>query len=329
MVHVPSVASAEDEGPPATITDSAGITLRLLPAGRFRMGSDLGKNALELSFPKSTRYTQVGGADETPRHAVRLTRSFYIGTTEVTVAQFRRFVEATGYKTSAEASGEGATGFSMRRTRLRPFERKPDFTWRAPGFEQGDDHPVACVSWEDARAFCEWLSDREGKRYDLPTEAEWEYACRAGSETWFSFGDEARGVVHERCNTANVELEKAHPGLVLRQWLVDVEKEPGDGHVYTAPVASYPANPWELHDLHGNVWEWCRERYLDTYYKRFDEVEAVDPCNDEPMSGVADLRVIRGGSWYNAPIFCRAAMRGFYDATDAAAYIGFRVVREE
>ena len=191
------------------------------------------------------------------------------------------------------------------------------------------------VSFDDAVAYCDWLSKKENIRYRLPTEAEWECACRAGTKTYFSFGDAYRGTIHQFANVANVELERAAPGRVLLQWLVDVAVDPEDGHVFTAPVGSYQPNAWGLYDLHGNVWEWCQDQYLDTYYKQFDrnrhrEVRrrAVDPVCEQRWNDQGDWRVIRGGSWFISPIQARSGVRSMFEQRDAAAYLGFRVVRE-
>ena len=131
--------------------------------------------------------SRAGMRTKVPQHEVVITRPFYMGVHDVTVGQFKAFVKAKGYQTEAEKGG-GAL-------RLFPdgfWKNVPQANWQNPGFEQSDDHPVVCVSWNDAKAFCDWLSDKEGKKYALPTEAQWEYACRAGSSTKFSFGDDDR-----------------------------------------------------------------------------------------------------------------------------------------
>ena len=216
------------------------------------------------------------------------------------------------------------------------FLRNPKFSWKNPGFQQDDSHPVVGVSWADAKAFCQWLSKKDGVRYRLPTEAEWEFACRAGTTTWFSFGDKAKGVVHRFGNLGNVELERHRKHAAERQWLLDWDNDPDDGHVFTAPVGSYDANPWGLRDMHGNVWEWCEDLWLDTIYKdyrrpRYDQPNkvAVDPVNsDRPQTPANDFCTIRGGSWFNGDLFARSANRTYWDRQDAACYVGFRLARD-
>lgn len=327
-----ALAAGEGEN---ELKNSLGITLRLLPAGRYERGDpDSSRN-----FSKD--HTEFNTAEDArPVHPVVLTRPFYLATTEVTVGQFRKFVAASGYKTTAEQTERGAVGWDPQPPADRPrqlgtFRDGGGFHWRNPGFPQTDDHPVVCVSFADAQAFCAWLSRQENAAYRLPTEAEWEYAARAGTATNFSFGDAYRGRIHELANIGNVELEKAFPDRVRRQWLVDVNRDPADKHIFTAPVGNYRANLWGLYDLYGNVWEWCADCYLDTAYAPFNRAayqevrkRAIDPLNLEKSPDGGDWRVIRGGSWFNTPIQCRSAVRGYYEASDSASYLGFRVVRE-
>lgn len=321
-------------------TNSLGMELRLLEGGRFLRGTDGGERALGQAFPLSVN-AQYFGNPEDPKHVTWITKPFWIAATEVTVGQWKQFVAATGHVTTAEKSGEGIVGWSPTPEekplyQSHDFERKPEFTWENPGFAQTDDHPVVGVSWEDVQAFLKWLGEKEGATYRLPTEAEWEFACRAGTDTWFSFGDEPEGIVHRHGNLANVELEKHRAHAAERQWLLDWENEPEDGHVFTAPVGGYEPNAFGLHDMHGNAWEWCQDLWLDTFYKRYDwperglpRLSAVDPVNEsEPQTDANRFRSIRGGSWYNGPVICRSANRVGWDEPDAAAYIGFRVVRE-
>ena len=190
---------------PQVITDSIGMKLVLIPAGEFLMGSSESPEQLYRFFesphhtPDEVRYLFEGGESprwvidnlsgtsefhfraEQPQHRVHITKSFYLGMYEVTVGQFRQFVQATEYRTDAERRRERATW------------RNPDFvqeTWRDPDFVWSDDHPVVFVSWNDADEFCKWLSGLERRQYGLPTEAQWEYACRAGTNSQFNCGDQ-------------------------------------------------------------------------------------------------------------------------------------------
>ena len=159
------------------ITNSLGMKFTLIKAGDFLMGSpDTDKDA---------------GDDEKPQHRVRITRPFYLGVHEVTRGQFRRFVDDSGYQTEAEKDGKGGLGWNEAAKKL---EQNPRYTWLNPGFEQTDLHPVVDVSWNDAVAFAGWLGRKEGKTYRLPTEAEWEYACRAGTTTRYFCGDDTEAL---------------------------------------------------------------------------------------------------------------------------------------
>jgi len=160
-----------------------------IEGGKFVRGMSGGEGTTDPAFPHSTS-AQFFGNPEKPAHWTWITRPFEIAATEVTVGQFRAFVEATGYKTEAETNGMvgwAPTDPELPLYQSRDFERGPAFHWRAPGFEQTDSHPVTGISIADARAFATWLSKKEGRTYRLPTETEWEFACRAGTDTFFSF----------------------------------------------------------------------------------------------------------------------------------------------
>ncbi len=177
-------SAAEQAGKPKTpdqkeIVNSIGMKLASIPAGEFMMGGTEPAEELVKAFPAYHRKPEFF-RDEYPRHRVRITRPFFMGTCEVTVGQFRRFVEDSGYKTEAERDGTGGWGYDPALGKCRGRDLR--FNWRNPGFEQTDAQPVLNVTWNDAMAFCRWLSRKEGKTYRLPTEAEWEYACRAGAD---------------------------------------------------------------------------------------------------------------------------------------------------
>ena len=243
------------------------------------------------------------------RHRVRITRSFYLGVTEVTRGQFEEFVDDTGYKTDAEKDSWGGFGWDEEK---REFRQDRKFSWRHSGFGKSQEHPVVNVSWNDAVAFCEWLRRKEGQPYRLPTEAEWEYACRAGTTTRYISGDDSEAL-HTFGNVSDPTAKAIHPEL----------KETisaSDGFVYTAPVAQFKANGFGLNDTHGNVWEWCQDVYDPEYYKS-------SPMDDPICSVGTAFRVLRGGSWGCSPRCCRSAYRerrvpeGCYDS------LGFRVAR--
>jgi len=270
------------------------MTFVLVPAGSFTMGSTEAEiKAVLAKWPgiPEEQFT----AHEKPPHKVTLSKAFYMGKHEVTVGQFRRFVEATGYETDAE-KGTGFKGaFVFADGTLKQAE---DGGWRNPYFKQTDDHPVVCLSWNDARAFADWLNATDkgrpaGFNCRLPTEAEWEYACRAGTKTWYQWGDNpdnGRGW----CNAADLTAKKAFPQTIVALFNWD------DGYLNTAPVGSFKANAFGLHDMHGNVWEWCEDWHGP--YVGGDQTDPTGPATSE-------ARVFRGGSWPNGPGGCRSAYR--------------------
>ena len=283
--------AAEELGVPVTkeLDLGGGLKLKLvlIPAGEFMMGKRLG----------GVRRKDHEG----PQHRVRITKPFHMGATEVTKGQFARFVTETGYRTEAE-KGEWAYGFTR-----SGRERRKEFNWRNVGFAQGDDEPVVSVSWNDAQAFCRWLSGKGEGQARLPTEAQWEYACRAGTRTRFSFGDSG-SELYRHGNYADKSTAFS--------WS---DKTHDDRHGRAAPVGSFAPNAWGLYDMHGNVWEWCSDRYGKDYY---DTGAREDP--EGPATGTA--RMLRGGSWLDAPRRCRSAFRYWFVPTYALAVNGFRVV---
>ena len=289
---MPRLVLGRPRGSPSLITNSLGMKFTLIKAGEFLMGSpDTDKDAFD---------------NEKPQHRVRITRPFYLGVHEVTRGQFRRFVDDSGYQTEAEKDGKGGYGWNEE---AKKDEQHPRYTWLNPGFDQTDEHPMVNVSWNDAMAFAEWLGKKEGKTYRLPTEAEWEYACRAGTTTRYFCGDDAEALA-EVGNVADGTAKAKYPG-----WTAIVAK---DGFIHTAPVGQYRPNAWGLHDMHGNVWEWCWDWYGADFYKgsRVD-----DPAG--PLEA-AD-RVIRGGGWGLDPRYCRSAGRLRVTAGDRSSGLGFRL----
>jgi formylglycine-generating enzyme required for sulfatase activity len=259
------------------MTNAVGMQLAWVTPGTFTMGSPV---------------EEAGRRDdEGPAHPVTISRPFYLAARETTVAQFRAFMQAMRYRTEAEADGVGALRWDEDR---KTWEADPDCTWSHPGRVPEDDEPVTCVSRRDALTFCYWLSKTEGKTYRLPTEAEWEYACRAGSTTPF-----AAGAV---LSPGQANFGAGGPGRPTR-------------------AGSFPANAWGLCDLHGNVWEWCADSYSPTYYHD-------SPARDPLGPRLGDLGVVRGGSWRGAAPDCRSAARLGVPIGTRRTDVGFRVVLE-
>ena len=254
------------------------LTLKLvqIPAGKFLMGS-----------PE----TEKDRDQEETQHEVTISKPFYMGITHVTVDQFAAFVKDSGYKTDAE--------------------KMDGRSWRNPSFDQKGDHPVVQVSWNHAKAFCDWLSKKSGKTVVLPTEAQWEYACRAGTKTAYAWGDnpdDGKGWA----NAADQSLKKKLPNVPFAGKFFSWD----DGFVFTSPVGSFKANTFGLYDMNGNAWQWCQDHYGD-----YEKGAATDPTGADTGS----LRVLRGGSWFNLPRSCRSARRFGYDPGNRYDHIGFRV----
>jgi len=290
-----------------------GVTLKLvqIPAGKFTMGSTeaekkaAAKVAVAAGFPEAQA---AGLFDDEVQHEVTISKPFYMGVTHVTVDQFAAFVKDSGYKTDAEKDGS-SLGFEIKDGKI-VFSKVNGCSWRNPSFDQKGDHPVVQVSWNDATAFCDWLSKKSGKTVTLPTEAQWEYACRAGTTTAYPWGDnpdDGKGWA----NCADQSLKKKIPnqaGVAFFSW--------DDGYVFTSPVASFKPNAFGLYDMIGNAWQWCQDRYGD-----YDKGAATDPTGAVAGSS----RVLRGGCWGLDPVYCRAAyrLRGGPDARNLS--YGFRL----
>jgi formylglycine-generating enzyme required for sulfatase activity len=239
---------------------------------------------------------------------VRITRSFWLGRFEVTVEQFTRFVQQSGYRATAEFAG-GAWDL----TEELKQEWEKGLTWRKSGYNQLPSAPVVLVSWDDTQAYCRWLSEATGRVFRLPTEAEWEYACRGGSTGAFQWGNEVKDG-EGWLNGADEKLRSKRP-----EWRAFPFS---DGSVYTAKVGSYRGNVWGLHDMHGNVWEWCQDWHSPEYYATSPE---ADPFNGE----MDRFHVVRGGSWLCYPGFCRSAVRRKFAPEYTTCDLGFRVVMDE
>ncbi|HVS36669.1 MAG TPA: bifunctional serine/threonine-protein kinase/formylglycine-generating enzyme family protein [Gemmataceae bacterium] len=273
--------------------DGVAMRLALIPPGSFQMGS-----------PDGERDHRV---DE-KRHAVEISQPFYLGVCETTKRQFAAFVEAEKYLTEAEMDGRGGCGYNAA---TRALDQDPKYSWRNVGYSQSDDDPVVNVSWNDAARFCQWLSKKAKTRCELPTEAEWEYACRAGTGTRFWCGGQDEDL-KGAANVADASLVEKYPRAT---WAVPWDS----GYPFTAPGGMFRANPWGLYDMHGNAWEWCTDYYDADYY---GQGPMKDPVNLQQRPA----RVQRGGSWHDGPPLCRSAFR-LSAAPDTRNFnVGLRVV---
>jgi formylglycine-generating enzyme required for sulfatase activity len=296
---------------PDAAVNSIGMKLILVPSGEFMMGSRESIDELVHAYP-DYKYIVEHVKDEFPQHRVRITRPFYLGKFEVTVGQFARFVKETGYKTQAESDGTGAWGYNPALGHCEG--RKPQYSWRNPGFPQTDDHPVLNVTWNDAVAMCRWLSRKEGKTYRLPTEAQWEYACRAGTTTRYSNGDDPNRLAQ----IAKVTDAKGHASFPAVQNL-EIPKD--DSRAFTAPVGSFPPNAFGLCDMHGNAWEWCADWYDPDYYSR-------SPVDDPQGPESGKRRVRRGGAWNSFPLWPRSSFRNINTPESRCVNLGFRMAED-
>ncbi|MEM7027103.1 MAG: formylglycine-generating enzyme family protein, partial [Pseudomonadota bacterium] len=252
---------------------------------------------------------QFSSDDELPQRLIKLEQRLAIGKTEVTVSQFMQFVNDTGYLTDAERQPNRGC-----RTFLQGWDWRPGLSWRNPGYEQTPAHPVVCVSWNDANAYADWLSEQTGKPYSLPSEAVWELAARAGTTTSRFWGDS------RACDYANVsDFSRAamHNLNITSENIFPCE----DGNAYTAVVASYSVNQFGLHDMLGNVWEWTNDCWNENYLE-------INENGTARLTGNCNNRVYRGGSWGNLPSLVRSSKR-LTDPMDYRYYnVGFRISKQ-
>jgi formylglycine-generating enzyme required for sulfatase activity len=275
-----------------------GPELVVIPLGSFEMG------AAERESGRRD--------DELPRHTVQIGHPFALGLTEITVAEFRRFIEASNYQTDAEKAGQSSY-YDEANGRI---SLGPDITWEKDykGEKAAPDLPVIHISWNDAAAYAAWLALRTGHGYRLPSEAEFEYAQRAGSNGpyWWGAGSPAKPVENV---TGDGDRSPSR-----RSWTKSFARYT-DGYWGPAPVKHFAANPFGLYDIAGNVSEWVDDCWHDTYLRA-------------PADGTAwvnkgcERRVVRGGSWGSAPEQVRSASRIATPVEVHSPRIGFRVVRE-
>jgi formylglycine-generating enzyme required for sulfatase activity len=279
---MPALFAQQDSGKGKTtrkagdvIENSIGMKLAYIPPGEFMMGSPKSEQQQVLA--------EEGGALDVRnevKHKVQISKGFYLGVHTVTQEEYEKVMGTNPAWFRAGGGGKDAVaGLDTKR------------------------FPVEGASWDDAKEFCKKLSAKEGKTYRLPTEAEWEYACRAGTTTAFYFGD-------------TISTDQAnYPGVS-----VFGKGKKGENRKRTVKVGSFPANKWGLHDMHGNVWQWCEDWYDKDYYSKSPE---IDPLN----ATKSFHRVVRGGSWAYDARTCRSAFRYWNEPESRFYYLGFRVAR--
>ena len=263
--------------------DAVGVALTMLriPAGSFEMG------APETEAESSDR--------ERPVHRVTL-GEFLLGQTPITQVQWRAVAQ---WQRLEHEDGD-----------LWPEVLDADPVAKLNEAERflGERRPVVNVSWHDAMAFCQRLRLRTGKNYTLPSEAQWEYACRAGTTTPFHWGATIN------TNLANYDGSEVYG-----------DGEKGKHRQQTVDIASFPANPWGLHDMHGNVWEWCADQWHNNYEGAPEDGRAwIDNEANENKNNM-NIRLLRGGSWIDGPRICRSACRNFIPPGLRYFNFGFRV----
>jgi len=275
-----------------------------IPAGSFLMGVAAGEEERE-AVPEQVR------GQSAPQHRVTI-RAFALGQHEVTRGEFLAFVRDTRHN-----MGDSCTALAQKDDRSGyGFKEIAGRNWRHTGFAQTDQDPVVCVSWNDAKAYLRWLTGRTGRAYRLPSEAEWEYAARAGSPAMRPWGDSRA----EACQFGNLRDLSLMAELGVSP---ETESNFGcdDGHPHTAPVARFAPNGFGLHDMLGNVWEWVEDCWNANYLGAPTDGSAW-------TSGECGRRVARGGSWASNTRDVRHGFRLRDDATLRAVFSGLRVARD-
>ncbi|WP_455208801.1 formylglycine-generating enzyme family protein [Kaarinaea lacus] len=318
LASIVPVHASELVNPPKNLQDklmsgNLAPTLVIVPEGEFMMGSPRSEEG---------RYE-----DEGPRHKVRL-NSFLLAQTPITVAQFKAFVDATGYKTQAEKENWA----EWRNPITGEWEKSSQLNWRYNyrGELNGDNYPVIYVSWNDAQAYIKWLAIQTNKPYRLPSEAEMEYANRAGTDTVYWWGNNSpdRTVANLKGEFDLPENDKSwYPTPAERQYAYAHGYTPfffenyGDGYWGPSPVASFKANPFGLYDTTGNVWEWTQDCWNGSYHGAPTDGSAW-------LSGACTYHVVRGASYYCFPRHVRSANRWGLNQSQRVMYLGFRVARD-
>ena len=291
-------AWAKHLGTQVETTNSVGAKMVLIPPGEFLMGST--DEQVEAALKVANEIKADSGVisriekAERPQHKVVITKPLLMSATEVTIGQFKKFVEASKYVTEAEQYGSGDSSGQSVDDKVTDAQKQRN--WRTPGYAVTDDWPVVQITWNDAVAYCQWLSTQEKTTYRLPTEAEWEYACQAGTTTQYSFGDDYNELPKYGWHNKNAG---------------------GKSH----PVGTLLPNPFGLFDMYGDLYEWCGDYYDEKWY-------STSPPNDPNGPSVGSNRVLRGGGWNEKASNCRSASRHYGTPSYRHFSSGFRVARE-
>lgn len=271
-----------------------------IPGGCFMMGQTDAERRWLIQDAGQDKYKSYY-ADEAPRHEVCVD-GYWIGAYEVTRGQFAQFVRATGYRTDAERQGKA---WVKDKSTSWKWKQVPGRSWRNIGYNQDDSHPAVAISFNDAKSFAAWLQRTVGGEFRLPTEAEWEYAARAGSSSKWFWGDDPT-MASRYANVAGKGEWTNHFPMA-------------DGHQFTSPVGYYQPNRFGLYDMLGNVWEWCEDYYNSAAYR--------DHARRNPRFMSGTQYVNRGGSWLSWPRTVRCGDRISRQPNQPRSSVGFRLVR--
>lgn len=263
----------------------------VVPPGSFQMGSPASESGRE--------------DDEGPVHTVTIGYPLAVSKYPITRGEWRRYLQETGQKGSNNCIGYNQAE--------RSFEHKQEYNWLNPGFKQQDTHPVVCLKWQEAQDYAAWLSKKTAHHYRLLSEAEYEYLERAGSQSPFPWDDRTSDAQCEHANAADATLKAGHgqPYVTYASC--------SDGFEFTSPVDHFPANAFGLYDIDGNVLSWVQDCYHQGGY------QGAPADGNAWHSPKCDVRVFRGGSWYNSPRSLRSANRAGLELDNS--HVGFRVAR--
>ena len=297
--------AATKEGQFGIVVNSIGMKMVVLPGGTFTMGSsDAEFRRIRIDWNVEEDMVRP----ETPSHTVVISKPYLIGKYAVTVGEFKRFVNETGYQTVAEKQGWAWVYDNEK----KHWERLSGVSWKDTPWRSGDDFPVTLVCHSDAEAFCNWLSKREGRKYGLPTEAQWEFAARGGQEQKrYPWGDEYPD--GRRLNIAD-----------RRAPVPWADQTVDDGAERPAPVGSYSPNAFGLYDIVGNLWHLCADYYDPRIYRNTESKTLTDPQG--PRTG--KKRAVRGGNWAFGAGIARNAFRFGIEPQLCTDLCGFRVITQ-